>query len=573
MRDAPDSADYPSEGQYGHKKNDLGPIFAHIPPGTKTLAEPFGGTGVVAWRAKAMGLGVMTNDVMAFAHLRQKVFVENDGVTLDEADIRVLSEQRPGGSRAIGELYGRALGDRNAAFLDGIASSLSLLDCPTKRDVAVCLAVLCVMRHMVFPAVKFGADGAFSGRRSIKGAYLGDEFRKLALERFPGLLPPGGRPCRASRMDALEFVAQTECDVLYLDPPYPSPGGGYASDLAFYDKLVHLLQGRPDLVGRPHTGLPVLPPHTSFTSRRSALMGIKLLFRAARNARRVIFSFNSTATVRPHEILRAARDWYGGLAACEWTPGRRPTSSNRRRKTTANVLMVFDRDRPTASPKWTPGEVTFADLIPGGGGFRAALQGKGWRCVFASQIDGDKCTTRLTNENGPLSGDIRVMSPDDVPEHQMLCASFPTSALGLSGKNGSGDDAGGMLFYEIPRIAAIRRPCVLLLENVSGFTSPDEPWLLLAKETLEGAGYRVFWQVIDVGLFFGRTSFMRTYLVCFRHDLGIASFDFPIPPIERVITPSIFTEQNNSSDANSVVVPLIRHIFDRVVATIPNPCP
>ena len=525
---------YSAEGQYGHKKADLALISRHIRPDTKTFAEPFGGTGVVAWHAKGLGIKVTTNDVMAFSHLRLKVFVENDTVALTDDDIRILTAPVRGKGRTVDEWYGEALGRKNAAFLDTLAANLSRLGCEMKRNVAVCLAVLCVMRHMVFSSVKFGVDDGFSGRRTIKEANLRTEFRRFALHEFPRLLRAGKGSCRASRRDAIAFTAGTTCDVLYADPPFPSPGGCYQSDLAFYDKLVHVLQGHPELVERPHHGPPALPPHSDFTKRNSALMAIKRLFRAAQGARRVILSFNTTSAVRPHEIIMAARDWYGGLSACEWMPSRLPTSGKGRRRTTANVLMVFDKGKSTSAPRWNPKDVTFADLFCGLGGFRAALQSANGRCVFSSEIDKNAVAAYRANWGDIPSGDIRAIPPEDIPEHLVLCAGFPCPSFSGSGKGGGYKDDRGLLFFEIPRIAAIRRPCVLILENVPAFASPDKPWLALAKEALEGVGYRVFYEVLDAGHYGCRTARKRVYLVCFRKDLRVEKFQFPRPTFEPV---------------------------------------
>ncbi len=58
---------YPAEYHRGHKKADLDRIMAHVPPWAETFGEAFGGSGVVGWHAKTLGLRVATNDVMAFA--------------------------------------------------------------------------------------------------------------------------------------------------------------------------------------------------------------------------------------------------------------------------------------------------------------------------------------------------------------------------------------------------------------------------------------------------------------------------------------------------------------------------
>lgn len=88
----------------------------------------------------------------------------------------------------------------------------------------------------------------------------------------------------------------------------------------------------------------------------------------------------------------------------------------------------------------------------------------------------------------------------------------------------------------------------MLLENVTGFASPDKPWLLLAREALEGIGYRVFAQVVDAGRHGAPTARRRTYLACFRSDLGIRSFRFPEPSDEPVKLLDVLLPDSETGD-------------------------
>jgi DNA (cytosine-5)-methyltransferase 1 len=57
------------------------------------------------------------------------------------------------------------------------------------------------------------------------------------------------------------------------------------------------------------------------------------------------------------------------------------------------------------------------------------------------------------------------------------------------------------MFFEIARIAAVKRPRYLLLENVPGLLSHDEGRTFAAILTaLDDLGYDVAWQVLNSAL-------------------------------------------------------------------------
>ena len=331
----------------------------------------------------------------------------------------------------------------------------------------------------------------------------------LPVRNAPGGAPAGGRFKKGDREAIARHVLPGATTVV------DSSGG--TGVVAMFDS--------PD-------GTMSFPPRADFSKRKSASMAIRLLFKAARSASRIVILLDGASKVRIHEVVTAAREWYGGLSACEWIPV--PPAKDGKHGATINTLMAFDRGRAMASPRWNPSDVTFVDLYGGVGGFRLALQGAGCRCVFSSETEDAARRTYFANWGEWPSGDIKTVSPDDVPEHQVLCAGFPCPAFSISGDGSGYADERGRLFFEIPRIAAIRRPCVLFLENVPAFASPNKPWLPLAKKILEGIGYRVFFQVINAGHHGVRTARERVYLVCIRKDLGITSFDFPQPSMEPV---------------------------------------
>ena len=64
--------------------------------------------------------------------------------------------------------------------------------------------------------------------------------------------------------------------------------------------------------------------------------------------------------------------------------------------------------------------------------------------------------------------DARTIDPETMPDFGLICGGFPCQSFSIAGKRRGFDDTRGTLFFEIARIAAVKRPKYLLLENVPG---------------------------------------------------------------------------------------------------------
>ena len=138
---------------------------------------------------------------------------------------------------------------------------------------------------------------------------------------------------------------------------------------------------------------------------------------------------------------------------------------------------------------------TFIDLFAGIGGFHGALSALGGECVYASEIDKD--AARIYNRNWGLQpdGDITLAANEnnmDVPEHDVLVGGFPCQPFSKSGKQRGMDEARGTLFWNIARIIEVRKPKIVLLENVRNIAGPrhEHEWEVIIQ-TLRELGYRV----------------------------------------------------------------------------------
>jgi len=145
--------------------------------------------------------------------------------------------------------------------------------------------------------------------------------------------------------------------------------------------------------------------------------------------------------------------------------------------------------------------VKFFDLFAGIGGFRIALEREGFTCVGFCEIDkwARKLYKAYYNARGEEEyEDSRKINPEDLPDFDILCAGFPCQAFSIAGKRRGFEDTRGTLFFEIARIAKVKRPTYLLLENVKGLLSHDEGRTFeIILKTLDELGYDAEWQVLN----------------------------------------------------------------------------
>ena len=170
----------------------------------------------------------------------------------------------------------------------------------------------------------------------------------------------------------------------------------------------------------------------------------------------------------------------------------------------------------------------FIDLFSGIGGFHQALQQMGGECVFASDID--KFAIETYKENYGINADINIRDvlPENIPEHDVLCAGFPCQAFSKAGfQKGFKDETKGTLFFEIEKILKYHKTKYIILENVRNLVSHDHgnTWKVIYNH-LKKIGYRL----------------TKTPLILSPHQFGIPQLR------ERVVILGIYDPDNKNKD-------------------------
>jgi len=158
-------------------------------------------------------------------------------------------------------------------------------------------------------------------------------------------------------------------------------------------------------------------------------------------------------------------------------------------------FFVLPRDLSVPSNRVLTVSFRFVDLFAGIGGFHAALGALGGECVYASEWDKDAARIYERNWNLKPHGDITEEANDvvmNVPDHDVLVGGFPCQPFSKSGKQMGMEETRGTLFWNIAKIIEVRKPAIVLLENVQNITGPRHihEWAIIIK-TLRDLGYRV----------------------------------------------------------------------------------
>jgi DNA (cytosine-5)-methyltransferase 1 len=153
--------------------------------------------------------------------------------------------------------------------------------------------------------------------------------------------------------------------------------------------------------------------------------------------------------------------------------------------------------------------VKFIDLFAGIGGFRLGMEMAGHECVGHCEIDkfAQKSYKAMhePKEGEWFADDITRVTPEELPEADCYCGGFPCQSFSIAGKRGGFEDTRGTLFFEIMRLARIRKPKYLFLENVKGLLSHDGGKTFGTILSVMGeCGYDAQWQVLNSAYYTGQ---------------------------------------------------------------------
>lgn len=227
------------------------------------------------------------------------------------------------------------------------------------------------------------------------------------------------------------------------------------------------------------------------------------------------------------------------------------------------------RSRKPANEDEPAANFTFIDLFAGIGGLRRGFESIGGKCVFTSEWDKHAQVTyraNFPNDEHEIEGDIRGVSNEQIPAHDLLLAGFPCqpfSIAGVSKKNalnrphGFACDTQGTLFFEVERILAHHRPAAFVLENVKNLLNHDKgrTFAVIREVLTKKLGYKIDWKIINARSWVPQHR-ERIFIVGFREDVGFGFDDFSLPdPSDGPRLQDILQGPNDPVEARYTLTP------------------
>ena len=171
--------------------------------------------------------------------------------------------------------------------------------------------------------------------------------------------------------------------------------------------------------------------------------------------------------------------------------------------------------------------VKFIDLFAGIGGFRVAAEYFGGKCVFSCEIEKNAKKVYKDNFGNEPYSDITKINPKDIPDFDILFAGFPCQPFSIAGnRKGFEDKKNGNLFFYIRDIAKVKRPPILVLENVKNFLTHDSGnTFRTLKKLLEELDYNVYAEILNSKFFNLAQSRERVFIVVIHKDYDFI-YDF-----------------------------------------------
>lgn len=192
--------------------------------------------------------------------------------------------------------------------------------------------------------------------------------------------------------------------------------------------------------------------------------------------------------------------------------------------------------------------ITDYEFFAGGGMVRLAF-GPSATCLFANDVDPDKCAAYRRNHGDLREADIKSLSTADLPGvADIAWASSPCQDVSLAGRGAGLDgERSGLLFKFLWLMAGLRAegrgPKMIIIENVPGLASlHGGHHLATIVSALSGMGYRVGALAVDAQLFVPQSR-LRLFVIAVRDDVHVgrsfvASDAHPgwhPPALERVV--------------------------------------
>lgn len=285
-----------------------------------TAADPFLGSGCVAYLMKTMGKSVRGSDFLNFPVVLANATLVNSDNRLDNSALEILLSPASLPSDFIERTYtGIFYTPDDLRFLDKVSANLSRLGNESQAALARAALIRSCLKKQ--PRGVFTISGDLSryddGRRDLR-ITLAEHFVEQCAA-FNETVFENGRQHSAKQQDVFE-VDPSGVDLVYLDPPYVP-----RADDNCYMKRYHFLEGLScyweglEIMARTKTKK-LAKPFSAFGSRKNAIDAFDRMFRLWERST-IVLSYSSNGYPDLTELISLMRR-YKGIVTVHQRPHR-----------------------------------------------------------------------------------------------------------------------------------------------------------------------------------------------------------------------------------------------------------
>jgi DNA adenine methylase/adenine-specific DNA-methyltransferase len=258
----------------------------------ETAADPFVGSGCVAYLLKAMGKRVIASDFLNFPTVIAAATIANDTYRLDSRDMEALLAPREDGPHFIEQTFnGIFYTTEDLRFLDLVSANIETLKHPEQRALARAALIRSCLKKQ--PRGVFTVSGDLSryddGRRDLQLSM--EEHLIEQVQAFNRVVFDNGHHHTVMRADVFSLNPEG-VHLVYLDPPYVP-----RSDDNCYMKRYHFLEGlscywKGVRIMEDTRVKKIEKPYTPFSYRKTAVEAFDRMFRLYRESI-IVLSYSS----------------------------------------------------------------------------------------------------------------------------------------------------------------------------------------------------------------------------------------------------------------------------------------
>jgi DNA (cytosine-5)-methyltransferase 1 len=176
--------------------------------------------------------------------------------------------------------------------------------------------------------------------------------------------------------------------------------------------------------------------------------------------------------------------------------------------------------------------VNCISLFAGCGGLDLGFHKAGFQIVYANDIADSVRETYEYNLGKIDIQDICTVDKKSLPDCDVVLAGIPCQPFSNAGNRGSMQDSRGNLFTEVLKIIDLKKPKIVLFENVRGFLSSKDDKGISMPQRLENDlkkhGYNLYYRLLNAADYGVPQNRYRVIMIGVRDDIK-KPFNFPLP--------------------------------------------